>query len=299
MLGGLATSFGLSLLSAGASLGSSFLGAAASADAAHEQRKTMREYMRKQAQENAINRQWTEEMSNTAHQREVKDLREAGLNPILSATGGNGASSPTVSSNILGANDASAGLELQGKLKALESLAGLANQLSQLDLNSALSAKAFSDAGRSAAETEYINSKNMSERVRGEITDGSWNIVKNLYNEARGKASSAENPFTFKNLFGLAASSARSVKQSTVDTWNGLMGNVVRETPARRSKAELEALRKRVQAREAAEKRQRERVRSLPDDVAPRGIRVRPKGSSVVFGKGSDGRSYSWEEDNW
>ena len=44
------------------------------------------------AAEAAKNRNWQKMMSDTAHQREVRDLMAAGLNPVLSVTGGNGAS---------------------------------------------------------------------------------------------------------------------------------------------------------------------------------------------------------------
>lgn len=47
------------------------------------------------ARQAALNRDWQKMMSDTAHQREVRDLMAAGLNPVLSAMGGNGASTPS------------------------------------------------------------------------------------------------------------------------------------------------------------------------------------------------------------
>lgn len=74
------------------------------------------------AAEAAKNRDWQQMMSDTAHQREIKDLQAAGLNPVLSAMGGNGAA---VTSGATASGVTSAGAKGDTDTSFSQALVGL------------------------------------------------------------------------------------------------------------------------------------------------------------------------------
>lgn len=152
--------------------------------------------------------QWKhdEYMANTAHKREVADLRSAGLNPVLSATGGNGA--PATSSSVIQSNSSAASVSARQQARNQQLQAGL--QVFADVLNAKLKDKELSIASKNA-DTNLMNAVTQSKQVDSNTALQNSQIANYVYQNRNlssqeklnlSKAQEATAHINFMNLQG-------------------------------------------------------------------------------------------------
>lgn len=141
------------------------------------------------AAEAAKNRDWQQMMSNTAHQREIKDLQAAGLNPVLSASGGNGAAVTSGASASASAGSGSKGDVDSSANSAIVSILG-----SWLQSTTALQNAQVSAQANLAVADKYNAMSELVARLTGEYNlENTKQQGRNAINTANVQASAASS----------------------------------------------------------------------------------------------------------
>lgn len=186
--------------------------------------------------EAAKNRDWQKYMSNSAHQREIADLKAAGLNPVLSAMGGNGAAvtsgataSGVTSAGAKGDTDTSANSAIVG---LLSSFLNAQTQLQAMNTN-AITNLAVADkytamqkyaselsshtqittAGISAAASRYVSDNNL----KGSLANAAATKISAELHKAATVYAADKGYLSSQNVANINAKVNKELKQMGID----------------------------------------------------------------------------------
>jgi len=153
------------------------------------------------------------DLANTAHQREIKDLKAAGLNPLLSGTGGQGANTPTLKAPTQSAEGYSKAGEIAGN-----AMANLSSQImqymtgqQQIELM-----KANTENTKADTENKLTTGKYIAPKAELGLTEGTQRVVESTQRTKESEARTAtielmRDP-TLRNLVENIANTAQRTK---------------------------------------------------------------------------------------